>query len=75
MICQTLFGRRAKAVGIGVILTAALSIASVGGAVETITAPKLVPQYRLNELLTRLPAGERWLTHLRDDLLPFWLMD
>ena len=55
MICQ--FGRRAKVVGIGVILTAALSIASVGGAVETITAPKLVPQYRLNELLTRLPAG------------------
>src|SRR5689334_15157989 len=26
------------------------------------------------EYLNRLPAGERWVTHLTRDLLPFWTM-
>ncbi|MEJ2199787.1 MAG: hypothetical protein P8X63_02040, partial [Desulfuromonadaceae bacterium] len=26
-------------------------------------------------ILRALPDGERWLTHLQDDLLKFWAMD
>ena len=75
MIRSIMSGNRARTVGIAVVLAAALSVSWAGGAVETIAPPKSVRQYSLNELLARLPTGERWLAHLRDDLLPFWLMD
>lgn len=75
MMRQIMSGSRIKTIAATVVLTAALSVSLTGGAVETITPPKSVPQYPLTELLARLPTGERWLAHLRDDLLPFWLMD
>lgn len=75
MIRHISSGNRTKIIGITVVLVAILSAPLTRGVAETIPHPKFVPQYSLDELLARLPTGERWLTHLRDDLLPFWLME
>src|SRR5581483_2601035 len=32
------------------------------------------PNTDVEQLLRDLPNGERWLQHLRNDLLPFWTM-
>jgi mannose/cellobiose epimerase-like protein (N-acyl-D-glucosamine 2-epimerase family) len=36
--------------------------------------PSSLQYYDIENLLRDLPRGERWLRHLREDLLPFWAM-
>jgi mannose/cellobiose epimerase-like protein (N-acyl-D-glucosamine 2-epimerase family) len=31
------------------------------------------PQVNIPDLLSKLPTGERWLKHLNEDLLPYWM--
>lgn len=35
----------------------------------------MAPEVDLTKMLRDLPQGDRWLEHLRDDLLPFWTME
>jgi mannose/cellobiose epimerase-like protein (N-acyl-D-glucosamine 2-epimerase family) len=51
------------------------AMAEEGRAARPATAPTGVPQYPLDELLAGIPTGERWVTHLREDLMPFWEME
>ena len=43
--------------------------------VASTSRPAQVPQYDLDMLLASIPAGERWIIHLQDDLLRFWDME
>ncbi len=37
-------------------------------------SPELPPTFDIDKILRDLPSGERWLCHLKEDLLPFWEM-
>jgi len=35
---------------------------------------KSVPYYNIDSIIQALPDGARWIKHLNEDLLPFWMM-
>jgi len=37
-------------------------------------AEKSIPYYDIDSIIDSLPDGSRWIQHLNEDLLPFWLM-
>ena len=42
---------------------------------QALVGSKQYPPNNIDLIINSVPKGERWLTHLKDDLLPFWTMD
>lgn len=64
-----------RAIASAVALAAALLAPGEAAAEQVLASPPAhVPQYDRN-YLDQIPTGERWVTHLRDDLLRFWDME
>lgn len=36
---------------------------------------KTIDVYDIDKIIERVPSGQRWIQHLNEDLLPFWIMD
>ena len=54
--------------------TCYLRLHPMPGRVVSNTSHAALQYFDIETLLRDLPRGERWLKHLRDDLLPFWTM-
>lgn len=60
----------------GIALTYTLLFFSAGAAqARTAEISPDIPVYNIERIISDLPEGERWITHLEEDLLPFWTME